>query len=145
MPEWKSLHPDIVHSETIDQFRSRLLPPPSSSLHPSPCRKYQLRTLNTGLKQTPHKDFIVSTTALQQSKMGAVIRAWVAFLVVNFTNKILAEPYALRNHEIKVSHSRRLVVRAPGMEPGGRGFEYLRDWAIFQILKVGLFQQQTLQ
>ena len=35
IPEWKLLHSDTVNSETIDQFKSRLLPPPSSSLRPS--------------------------------------------------------------------------------------------------------------
>ena len=35
IPEWNLLHPDTVNSETIDQFKSRLLPPPSSSLRPS--------------------------------------------------------------------------------------------------------------
>ena len=32
IPEWNLLHPDTVNSETIDQFKSRLLPLPSSSL-----------------------------------------------------------------------------------------------------------------
>ena len=35
IPEWNLLHSDTVNSETIDQFKSRLLPPPSSSLRPS--------------------------------------------------------------------------------------------------------------
>ena len=35
IPEWNLLHSDTVNSKTIDQFKSRLLPPPSSSLRPS--------------------------------------------------------------------------------------------------------------
>ena len=49
MPEWISLHPDTVHSETIDQFKSKLLPPPSSALRPptaSPQLTVSIHTVN---------------------------------------------------------------------------------------------------